>query len=57
MHEYYKSMKAQETKTYELQARGFEEDDGPPPKKATPREVFVCFLNIFYALFSNWNLK
>ena len=42
-------MKAQETKTYELQARGFEEDDGPAPKKAdkTPREVFVWFLNIF----------
>ncbi|XP_072030132.1 uncharacterized protein [Amphiura filiformis] len=37
MHEYYKSMKSQETKTYELQARGFEDDEVPHLKKS-PRE-------------------
>lgn len=39
MHEYYKSMKSQETKTRELDARGFEEDLPHYKKPETTSEV------------------
>ena len=48
MHEYYKAMKAQETKTFELQARGFEDDEGQKKTtNKTPREVKMkdCITN------------